>query len=136
VLAIVAALAVPRSFDRATFAARGYAVEVAGAARLARAVAIASGCAAQLSIDASGYRARQRAPQGTHCAAVGGFSTAVRRSDGTTVQGAQPAGLAFSGNLQWTFNSDNSVQLTGGASAAFGVHVISADPLTGLISGP
>jgi MSHA pilin protein MshC len=136
VLAIVAAIALPRSFNRDPFAARGYAVEVAGAARLARAIAMASGCPVRLTIDGSGYRAQQRQVQGTHCAAAGGFTTAVSRTDGTTVQGTLPATLAFSGNLQWTFNSDSTVQLTGGNSATFDVHVISADSQTGLIAGP
>jgi len=136
VLAIVAALAVPRGFNRDVYAARGFAVEVAGSARLARAIARASGCSVRLTIDAGGYRARQRAPQGTHCATSGAFNTAVRRSNGTIIQGTLPAGLAFGGNLQWTFDSDNSVQLAGGTSATIGTNVISADPVTGLITGP
>lgn len=137
VLAVVAAIAAPRSFDRDLFAARGYAVELAAAARLARAIAIGSACPVRLIVDGSGYRARQPAVAGTHCASgAGGFVRAVPRSDGGTVQGTRPANVPFSGVLQWTFNGDGTVQIAGGAAAVIAAHTVSIDPASGRISGP
>ncbi len=137
VLAIVAALAAPRSLDRDLFAARGYAVELASAARLSRAVAMASACPVQLQINTAGYVALQPAIQGTHCAAASsGFVTTVPRASGGQIQGIAPAGLPPPGALQWTFNGNGSVQVVGSAVAAIGPQSIAVDPVTGVITGP
>lgn len=137
VLAIVAALAAPRSLDRDLFAARGYAVELASAARLSRAVAMASACPVQLQINNAGYVALQPAIQGTHCApASSGFVTTVARTSGGLIQGAAPASLPLTGALQWTFNADGSVQVAGGVVAVVGPQSITIDPATGAVTGP
>ena len=137
VLAIVAALAAPRSLDRDLFAARGYAVELASAARLSRAVATASTCPVQLQISNAGYIARQPAIQGTHCAATAsGFVTTVARASGGLIQGVAPASLPPLGALQWTFNGNGSVQIAGGAVAVVGPQSITVDPATGAVTGP
>lgn len=137
VLAIVAALAAPRSPDRDLFAARGYAVELAAAARLSRAIATASACPVRLQISSAGYLALQPAMLGTHCApASGGFVSAVARASGGQIQGVAPAGLPPVGVLQWTFNTDGTVQVVGGAVAAVGLQSIAVDPATGAVTGP
>ena len=137
VLAIVAALAAPRSLDRDLFAVRGYAVELASAARLSRAVATASACPVQLQISSAGYIARQPAILGTHCAAASsGFVTTVARASGGQIQGIAPASLPPIGALQWTFNADGSVQVAGGVVAAVGPQSITIDPATGAVAGP
>ncbi|MDW8260870.1 MAG: hypothetical protein RML32_15630 [Gammaproteobacteria bacterium] len=138
ILAIVAAIAAPRSVDRSAFTARAYAAEVAGAARLARAIALASGCSVRLTIDPPGYRARQQpaAPNG-HCdRGAASYPTAVRRSDGSMLQGARPHDVALSGNAQWTFHPDGTVAITGNAALGFGSLTVAIDPATGIASGP
>ena len=137
VLAIVAAIAAPRSLNRDVFTARAYAVELASAARLSRAIAVASGCPVRLQIDNSGYLARQPAALGTHCgSAAGGYVRTVARASGGILQGPMPANLPFPGNLQWTFNSDGSVNTVGGNTVAAGPHLITVDPANGTIAGP
>ena len=137
VLAIVADLAAPRSLDRDLFAARGFAVELASAARLSRAVAMASTCPVQLQISNAGYIALQPAILGTHCAAAAsGFVTTVARTSGGLIQGVAPAGLPPIGALQWTFHGDGSVQVAGAAVAAVGPHSIAVDAATGAVTGP
>ena len=71
IIAVLAAVALPRVTAATPFAERGYADGIAASLRLARAVAIASGCDVQFTIDAAGYRALQRAAAGTHCARRG-----------------------------------------------------------------
>lgn len=137
VLAIVAAVAAPRSFDRNAFAARAYAVELASAARLSRAIAVASACPVRLQISNAGYQARQPATLGTHCAAASsGFVGLVSRNDGGQLQGAAPTSMPFMGMLQWTFNSNGTVQVAGGSIAVLGSHQVAVDPVTGTIAGP
>ncbi len=137
ILGIVAAIAAPRGFDPGVFAARGFATEVASAARLTRSIAAASACPIRLTVDAAGYRARSPAVAGTHCASTaGGFPRTVARADGTTLQGTTPSGIVSTANQQWTFNADGTVAIVGGVSVAIGVHRVTVDRLTGLVTGP
>jgi MSHA pilin protein MshC len=137
VLAIVAAIAAPRAFDHNAIKARAYAVELGTAARLARGMARASGCPVRLSIDSGGYAASMPAVSGGHCgAASGGFTQSVTTADGAALQGTAPASPALVGSLQWTFNSDGSVQTSGGNAAVIGASTLSIDSSSGLVSGP
>ena len=90
IIAILAAFAVPHFEGNRAFAQRGYADELAGSLRLARTVAVASGCDVRFSIDTGGYQAQQRAA-GAPCQTAGAFVTNVRRGDGTNVAGWPPA---------------------------------------------
>ena len=79
------------------FAERGYADGIAASLRQSRAVALASGCDVQFTIDATGYQrvpARPRLPA-HHCATAGAWSTPVQRGDGQTLIERQPAGVAL-----------------------------------------
>src|SRR3546814_7254728 len=60
VLGIVSAMALPRLTDRSAFQARGFEDEVFAALRHARALAVASGCAVQVSIAGNGYTLNQQ----------------------------------------------------------------------------
>lgn len=137
IVSIVAAVAVPRFFDQNVFRERAYAMELAAAARLARSIAVSGACPVRLIIDNGGFRARQPPAAGTHCAsAASGFSRNVVRLDGSTLQAVAPANLPFVGTLQWTFNTDGSVQIVGGNSLVAGPHTVVVDPVTGLVRGP
>jgi prepilin-type N-terminal cleavage/methylation domain-containing protein len=136
VAAIVIALAAPRSFDRNAFAVRGYAADLASAARLARTVAVASGCRVQLTIDNNGYRARRGTSLGSHCNAGGGFPNALQRSDGQSVQAIAPQGLPFVGTNRWTFNNDGSVSVSGASTLSFGSQTLRVDTASGAVFGP
>jgi len=95
IIAILAAVALPRMTAATPFAERGYADGIAASLRQSRAVALASGCAVQFTIDAAGYRAFQHAASGTHCAAAGAWSTPVKRGDGQSLIELQPAGVTL-----------------------------------------
>lgn len=132
VLGILAAVAAPSLFDNQTFIARGYADEVASSLRYAQKIAIASGCAVQVTVDAAGYNARQQATLAT-CNGAGAWSTQVRRSDGTTLSGGTPANVNVNPATTVEFQPDGDP--AGGAAAInVGPHIVTVDGNTGRVS--
>ena len=133
IVAILAAVAIPRMPVAQPFQERGYAEAIAASIRQSRAVAIASGCDVQFTIDALGYRALQRAASGTHCAAAGAFTTPVARSDGDAIDALLPSGVTAPANRQFVITSNGSV--AGGAfTITVGVLNIGVD--SGVVTGP
>jgi prepilin-type N-terminal cleavage/methylation domain-containing protein len=102
IIAILAAVALPRVTAATPFAERGYADVVAASLRQARATAMASTCDVQFTIDAVGYRAVQRAAAAGHCAAAGAFVTPV-------LDGLQPDGVTLAANRTLVFAADGSI---------------------------
>jgi MSHA pilin protein MshC len=97
ILGIIAAMATPRFFDNRTFVERGYYEELAAALKYAQKLAVASGCAVQMSISPSGYAARQQsAAAGTCAAGSTSWITSVSMSDGRLLSGAAPFGVTAS----------------------------------------
>ena len=134
ILAILAAVALPRMTAATPFAERGYADGIAASLRQSRAVALASGCAVQFTIDSAGYRAFQHATgANNHCAAAGGWSTPVKRGDGQSLFELQPSGVMLATNRQLVFAADGSV----GANVTINVgpQSISIDA-SGVVQGP
>jgi hypothetical protein len=75
---------------------------VSASLRQARAVALASGCDVQFTINAAGYTALQRARNSAtnHCADFGGFSTPV-------LNGARPSKVVLASPRVFVFSKDN-----------------------------
>jgi len=133
IMAILAAVALPRLTVTQPFAERGYADGIAASLRQARAVALASGCDVQFTLDALGYRAFQHAVSGTHCAAAGAWSTPVQRGAGASLSESQPTGIALAANRQFVFAADGTV----GANVIIniGLQTITIDA-SGTVTGP
>jgi len=132
IMAIIAAVGLPRLTVATPFMERGYVDTLAASLRQARAVAVASTCEVQFTVDGGGYRAFQRGVGASnHCALAGGFVTAVRRGDGDTLAANMPAGVALAANRQFTFNSDGSVA-GGPYSIDVGPHSLVVEP-SGLV---
>jgi MSHA pilin protein MshC len=108
IIAILAAVAFPHLSAETSFSERGYADGIAASLRQSRAVALASGCDVQFTIDGAGYRAFQHAASGTHCAAAGGWTTPVQRGNGKALNEPQPAGVALATNRTVVFAPDGS----------------------------
>jgi prepilin-type N-terminal cleavage/methylation domain-containing protein len=124
IMAIIAAVGLPRLTVATPFLERGYADTLAASLRQARAVAIASSCDVQFTVNALGYSALQRAPGASNdCAKAGGFVTAVRRGDGDVLTANMPAGVALAANRQFTFINDGSVP-GGPYNIAVGPHAL------------
>lgn len=134
IIAILAAVTLPRMTAATPYAERGYGDGVAASLRQVRAVALASGCDVQFTIDAVGYRAFQRAAAGTHCAAAGAWSTPVRRGDGQTLLELAPTGVVLGANRQFTYAADGTVA-AGPVTINLGPQTITIDT-SGTVQGP
>ncbi len=124
IIAILAAYAAPLFVSsNTTFSQRGFADELAGSLRLARSVAVATTCDVQVTINAGTYQVLQRAAGAAPapCQTAGGFVTAVRRSDGNTLSGYPPAGIAVPGSSTFIFLGGTPPNLTNAGSVAGGV---------------
>ncbi|HEX5048146.1 MAG TPA: GspH/FimT family pseudopilin [Gammaproteobacteria bacterium] len=120
ILGIIAAVAAPRFFDDRTFLERGYYEELAAAIKYAQKLAVASGCAVQMSVSATGYVAHQQAAAGGTCAASStNWSTNIRMSDGRFLSGAAPFGVTAS-PATFVFNSLGGTNLGSDLSIGIG----------------
>jgi prepilin-type N-terminal cleavage/methylation domain-containing protein len=137
IVAILAAVTLPRIPAVQPYAERGYADGIAASLRQARAAAIASDCAVQFTITAAGYNALQRGISATipnHCATAGAFVTPVLRGNGNALNELQPAGVTLAANRVFVFGSDGRVA-GGGATITVGPHAITIGP-SGAVNGP
>jgi len=135
IVAILAAVALPLLPTATPFAERGYADGIAASLRQSRAVAMASRCDVQFTIDAAGYRAFQHAAgANNHCAAAGAWSTPVRRGDGQNLIELQPAGATLAANRQFVFAADGTVA-AGPVTINVGPQTITVDA-SGAVAGP
>jgi MSHA pilin protein MshC len=133
ILGILGAIAGPKFFDTQPYLQRGYADEISAALLYARQTAVGSGCDVLVTIDPTGYRARQHAALGTHCAAAGAWPTAVSRNDGTSLSGQPPSGIAIGSTTQFIFNGQGG--LTNGAQPplAIGPYAVTVDATSGWV---
>jgi MSHA pilin protein MshC len=121
IVAVLAALGGPRFFDTQPFDQRGYADELAAALRYAQGVAVTSQCNVSFAIDLAGYTATQQPlGPGNTCAAAGGYTQAVVRSDGTPLSGVPPsdANVIVASGTTITIIFGASGQVTGAAPPA------------------
>jgi len=119
IVGILAAVAAPRFFDDRTFLERGYYEELAAALKYAQKLAVASGCAVQMSVSASGYAANQQNAAGGSCAAGSTtWSTNVRLADGQLMSGTAPFGVTAS-PVTFVFDALGSTNL--GSDFSIGV---------------
>lgn len=133
IVAILGAIAAPNFSGSQTFVARGYADEIAASLRYARRIAIASGCSVQVTIDAAGYRGRQRRPVRTCNAAGGVWNQNVVRADRTALTGVSPAGVNVAPDTTIEFQKEGN--LAGGSvNIQVGARVITVVGATGEVS--
>jgi len=127
IIAILAAVALPSVTAANPFMDRGYADVVATSLLRARAVARTTGCDVQFTINATGYRAMQRAAAGTHCALAGPFVTAV-------FSGSKPSKVGHGGNRVLTFDNEGRVA-AGPVTIILGGRQLTVEA-SGLVTGP
>jgi MSHA pilin protein MshC len=130
ILAVVAAFAAPRFFERSAFADRGYADAVAGALRIAQKSAVATGCRVRVTVDGGGYRARLPAAAGNGCDPLDAtFPVPLPLPDGSAVEGPADAPVT---PLPASFTFDAAGRVVGAAPAlAVGPWRIDVDASTG-----
>lgn len=120
IIAILAAVSLPKLTAATPFQQRGYADVVAASLRQARAVALATTCDVQFTIDATGYRALQRAAVAGHCAAGGAFTTPV-------LDGMPPSGVVPAANRTLTFLGSTGALTGATTTITLGTQVITVD---------
>jgi MSHA pilin protein MshC len=128
IMAIIAAVGLTRLPAATPFADRGYADTVAAHLRRARAVALTTGCDVQFSIDNTGYRARQRAAAGTHCATAGPFVTAV-------FQGPEPSEVILGAGRTLVFEGQQGTVIAAPVIIDIGGRRVTVEA-SGLVTGP
>jgi prepilin-type N-terminal cleavage/methylation domain-containing protein len=110
IMAILAAVALPRMTAADSFADRGFADELAANLRRARIVAMTTGCEVQVTVNNTGYLAQQRgAGANNHCAPAGAWATTIFSGEKPSHAGNllnRQAVFATSGtsNAAWTLN--------------------------------
>jgi len=136
IMAILAAIALPRLTDTTPYAERGYADGVAASLRQSRAVAMASGCDVQFSITAAGYGAFQHAAgANNHCALAGGWTTPVKRGDGRDLAEWPSAGVVLAANRTLVFAAVDGTVAAGPLSIDIGPQTITVSA-SGVVQGP
>lgn len=93
IVAVLAAVAIPRFADQQGFKERGFYDEALSAARYAQKFAVATGCEVQFSVAGNAYVLNQRV---TDCT-TGGFTRAVAHpgTQAASFTGTTPSGIAF-----------------------------------------
>ncbi len=127
-IAILAVVALPGVTTANPFADRGYADAVAANLRRARAVALATGCDVQFTINGTGHTARQRAVAGTHCAAAGGFVT-------TLFSAPEPSGVVLGANRVLVFDGQQGTVAGAPVAIDIGGRQLSVES-SGVVVGP
>jgi MSHA pilin protein MshC len=119
ILAILASVSLPRLIEANPFAERGYADVVSASLRQARALALASTCDVQFTINGAGFNAMQRTAAGGHCNAAAAFTL-------TVFSGLPPDGVAPAVNRVVMFNG-SGVPAGGATTISIGPHVVTLD---------
>jgi prepilin-type N-terminal cleavage/methylation domain-containing protein len=119
IVAILASVSLPRVIEAPPFAARGYADVVAASLRQARAMALASDCDVQFTINVAGYNAMLRTAAAGRCDPAGAFSI-------TVLSGIPPTGVVPAVNRVVVFNG-TGVAAGGTTTVNIGPHVITID---------
>jgi MSHA pilin protein MshC len=138
IIGVIAAASAPRMFDNRAFSERGYIDEVASTLRYAQKIAIATQCDVQVTVNAGGYVAMQRAAAAgiNTCNPIGVWTTAIRRTDGSQLSGSAPVGVVLAPATTVTFGVDGNVigaappQLSIGATFAITVSANGAVTVT------
>lgn len=107
VMALLAAVALPRFYDERAFQAPAFAHELASAARYAQKMAVASGCPVRLLLpDATHYALRQ--PQAAPAPACDTAFTrdVLHPATGEPFAGTAPGGIAIGGSVPLTVEFD------------------------------
>jgi MSHA pilin protein MshC len=134
IIGILAAAIGPKFIGNQTFSERGYADEVAAALRYAQAVAVASGCGVQVTLNANDYDASQ--PNVGPPACNGAWNKAIQRVDGLTLKGAAPNGVTLLPATQVVFDDKGRIVNGKPPAITVGAFALNIQADSGLVSVP
>jgi prepilin-type N-terminal cleavage/methylation domain-containing protein len=131
---ILAAYMAPRFWTQQTFSDRAYVDELAAALRSTQKAAVITGCAAQLTLSAGGYTARQQAPSGNTCnPSDATWSTPLLSADGSAIQNTAPANTTASPSGIFRFDTQGRLSTSPATTVTVGTHTITILAGTGLV---
>jgi prepilin-type N-terminal cleavage/methylation domain-containing protein len=134
IAAVLSATIAPRFFTLQTFSERGYADELAAALRSTQKAAVASGCAAQLTLGPGGYAAAQQAASGNACLASDNtWSTVLLGADGAAIQGTAPSGTSATPPGVFQFDGQGRLASRPATTLSVGAHSITIDAGSGYV---
>jgi MSHA pilin protein MshC len=137
-LGILSATALPKFFEKNTFAERAFFDDVLNAVRYAQKLAVATGCSVQVSISANTYTLnRQGISSSTACPGGSSYSLSIPRpASGDSTYSASETDITLSSTYSsFTFNSlgEASANVTLKVNGAKTISVIAE---TGFVYGP
>lgn len=136
-IAIVAAVAAPRMFDRSTFDARGARDELATALRYAQKVAVATGCPVRVTVTVGGWQLGQQSVSAGHCDGTDtAFATPVLLADGQVMNGTAPAGIAIAPAVTFDYAATGQTSLGADQTIAVGARQLTVEARSGLVTTP
>jgi MSHA pilin protein MshC len=133
ILAVLGSIAAPRFFDRQVFAERGWYEELAAALGHARKVAVASGCPVRLTLDATGYEARQQQASAGRCDPGGAWSVPVVLADGRPLAASAPAGVVTAPATTVTFDALGRTDLATDRTITVGAWSLTVQATSGYV---
>jgi MSHA pilin protein MshC len=137
ILGVLSAVAMPRFFNNTTFQERGYYEDVAAGLKFAQKLAVASGCAVRVQVDATGYSASQQQASAGRCdSASSTWSTPVVLADGQSIAGPAPAGVSIAPNLTFVFDALGGTNLGANQSITVGSFVMTIQAESGYVEAP
>ena len=137
ILAVLAAVAVPRFFDNQAFRERGYYDELTAAIRYAQKVSVGSGCRVRVVVNAAGYGLNQQAPLAGHCDPGDGvFPLTVRLASGEPMTGVAPPGVAVAPAVAITYDALGRTNLAADQVIMVGTRPMVVQADSGLVLTP
>jgi MSHA pilin protein MshC len=137
IVAILGAIAMPKFFNDRTFSERGYYEELVAALKFAQKAAVASGCPVRITVDALGYDARQQAASGSRCnLADSSWPVPLLMTDGGSLAGTVPAGVAVAPNVVIVFDGLGTTNLASNQTITVGSHSLSIQAASGYVDVP
>lgn len=131
---ILAAYMAPRFWTQQTFADRGYVDELAAALRATQKAAVITGCAAQLTLSANSYVARQQAASGNACnPSDATWSTPLLGADGSAILNTAPTGTTASPSGIFRFDTQGRLSSSPATTVTVGTRTITIVAGTGLV---
>lgn len=135
VVALLAALAAPRFFERGAFAERAWYDELGAALRYARAVAVGSGCPVRVTVNPGDYvLAQQAATAGTCDPSDTAWGTVVRLPDGQPAAASAPAGVTAAPAAVVIFDAAGRTNLAADQLFNVGAHTMTLRAGSGYVS--
>jgi prepilin-type N-terminal cleavage/methylation domain-containing protein len=131
---ILAAYMAPRFWTQQTFADRGYVDELAAALRATQKAAVITGCAAQLTLSANSYVARQQAASGNACnPSDATWSMPLLSADGSAILNTAPTGTTSSPSGIFRFDTQGRLSSSPATTITVGTRTITIVAGTGLV---